>query len=595
MYRQLNLLDSEFRLLYLQPSQCYNDPIYATLQYCSLANPPQYLALSYCWGESPGRRHISLNGTTFGVTRNLHRALRQLRSHGYPAVWVDALCIDQSDLEERSLQVNRMRAIYRKAAGVAIWLGREGNGSDHVMRALGTSNGLQRVSLPQLQCFRERPYWRRTWIVQEIVFATRLAIFCGSHILEWEKIDYQFDRLQNLDGLDLSLLQSLTILCELRRARLNRQPTHFLDLFRKTRNLRSTDHRDKIFAILGLAFDGSDFVPEPNYKLREDELCLSVTTTAIEVQESLDMILLAPGKPEESNIPSWCPDYMSVNTHPFPNSMIEYLHGKSRKWRVGTESQRWNATNGSRLTSKNFKIQGGVLEAYGLAIGRIVGLSAPADCVEPGNEIYSVGTPRGSDMATLHALSRIFKIYDPQYRTHTEAKHIFPYLWAALEDHGKMHFHRATYRHDEYYARNYKKIVQWFRLNANFAIQGKTLRQWAHLTGEAARKKKFKGYIRHAPECDDDPDRLAMIDILDEGLRLITTDQDNLGWGHPESRPGDWVYLLAGCSTPVVLRYNWVECSFSLVGHAYVDGFMDGGYWQRANQLNYSLTKLHLK
>lgn len=304
--------------------------------------------------------------------------------------------------------------------------------------------------------------------------------------------------LEELNDLDTYRLQFLGNLCELRRAQLNRQPIHFLELFRRTRNLRATDCRDKIFAILGLSFDGSDFVPEPNYKLDEHELCLSVTTTAIEVQESLDITLLASRKPEDSNLPSWCPDYMSVNTHPFPVGIVDYLHGKSVKWRVGTQDTRWEATARSRLTSRNFRIQDGVLEVYGHVIGRIIGLSAPADCLEPGNEICSIRSAQRSDMATLHTLNRVFKIYDPRYRTHALAKDIFPYLWAALEPLGKVYFDRCMerydkdYGHDEYYARNCKKILRWFQLNSNFIIQGKTLREWAVLTGEAASAQKFK-------------------------------------------------------------------------------------------------------
>jgi hypothetical protein len=220
----------------------------------------------------------------------------------------------------------------------------------------------------------------------------------------------------------------LKTLCELRTSRRNRKAIHLLELFRKTRYLRSTDRRDKIFAILGLAFDGPDFVAEPNYRLSENNSCISVTRTAIEVYESLDMFLLAPGQPEESKLPSWCPDYMSINTHPFPANIIDHLHGKSRKWRIGTRSTKWRATAGSRLSSPNFNIEDGIREVYGLSIGRLVSLSALADYEKPGNEIYSFRSAPGSDLSALDALCRVFKIYDPQYSTQTEQKHILPYL-----------------------------------------------------------------------------------------------------------------------------------------------------------------------
>jgi len=56
------------------------------------------------------------------VTRNLEAALRQLRCYNYSEIWVDALCINQEDLEERSRQVLRMNEIYSQAYEIAAWL-----------------------------------------------------------------------------------------------------------------------------------------------------------------------------------------------------------------------------------------------------------------------------------------------------------------------------------------------------------------------------------------------------------------------------------------------------------------------------------------
>lgn len=85
-----------------------------------------YDALSYTWGgevdkDSPT---IILNCQKVSVTRNLFDALYNLRqSTGDQILWVDALCINQTDPREKGHQVGQMRNTYEKAETVLVWLG----------------------------------------------------------------------------------------------------------------------------------------------------------------------------------------------------------------------------------------------------------------------------------------------------------------------------------------------------------------------------------------------------------------------------------------------------------------------------------------
>ncbi|TVY12667.1 Heterokaryon incompatibility protein 6, OR allele [Lachnellula arida] len=85
--------------------------------------PTGYEALSYCWGNPAHTAKIAVdNAGELGVTDNLHAALRRLRFPDQVRVlWIDALCIDQSNLKERSAQVQRMGDIYRTQ--YAYWSG----------------------------------------------------------------------------------------------------------------------------------------------------------------------------------------------------------------------------------------------------------------------------------------------------------------------------------------------------------------------------------------------------------------------------------------------------------------------------------------
>ncbi|KAF2835461.1 hypothetical protein M501DRAFT_999224 [Patellaria atrata CBS 101060] len=96
-----------------------------------------YIALSYVWGSGLKQKSIFLGGTNFFVTDNLFAALWHIRSYDESLrVWIDAICIDQTNLSERAVQVRHMKQIYENASEVLIWLGPEAYGSRFAMDKL---------------------------------------------------------------------------------------------------------------------------------------------------------------------------------------------------------------------------------------------------------------------------------------------------------------------------------------------------------------------------------------------------------------------------------------------------------------------------
>lgn len=92
-----------------------------------------YDALSYIWGSQADKRQISCNAQPIDVTQNLYSALVQLRSeHDEQVIWIDQLCINQDDSEERSREVAIMGQIYGLARMVIIWLGPSDNETSKV-------------------------------------------------------------------------------------------------------------------------------------------------------------------------------------------------------------------------------------------------------------------------------------------------------------------------------------------------------------------------------------------------------------------------------------------------------------------------------
>jgi Heterokaryon incompatibility protein (HET) len=96
-----------------------------------------YEALSYVWGDPLIRENIELDGVEFQVTTNLHAALRHLRWVTRPRLlWIDAVCINQTNPAERSKQVSLMTEIYKHAKQVIIWLGESSH--DSLTECVGT-------------------------------------------------------------------------------------------------------------------------------------------------------------------------------------------------------------------------------------------------------------------------------------------------------------------------------------------------------------------------------------------------------------------------------------------------------------------------
>lgn len=131
-YTYSRIKEGEFRLLRLHPGNT-GDAIHCSLVIDNVDTPSSYEALSYVWGAQQPAQNILLSDeigsaftppTRFQVGPNLYSALHHLRAQDTPLLlWVDALCINQQDNEEKNHQIKSMGAIFSKAWNVVIYLG----------------------------------------------------------------------------------------------------------------------------------------------------------------------------------------------------------------------------------------------------------------------------------------------------------------------------------------------------------------------------------------------------------------------------------------------------------------------------------------
>jgi len=389
-YERLDVGSKEIRLLRILPSFNADDMVRCRIRNVSLSENPVYAALSYCWGGHSQKRGIELNGSTVHVTANLEEALRQMRRWWTSIdIWIDALCIDQTSKSERAAQVLRMFAIYQEARVVAIWLGPEAHGSDKVMMKLSQNQGTnqpydygERFSRPvfednepptseEVRAFLLRPYWYRIWIIQEIAAAREMCVLCGDWTIELKDIARFLCELVAQDMSSAAQPSPIKQLFDIRNARRDQKPIALLDALHRTSHSSSLEMLDKVYGLLGVVRDRTTFVTEPNYSLSHRQLCLTMTKNAIIETGFLDILFLSGLHAKSTNLPSWCPDYISAAD--WDPAMIKYLSGEDFRKRSGKIINRWNTTGDTRVSSTTvwFDQVNGILRAKGLILETI--------------------------------------------------------------------------------------------------------------------------------------------------------------------------------------------------------------------------------
>jgi hypothetical protein len=150
-----------------------------------------------------GIHEIVVQNTIF----QLLKRLRTLDEH--VVLWIDAVCINQTDNIEKGHQVAMMGQIYSSAALVVVWVGESDDRMARTARffdqmasrresADGTGdNALWRLGLEwtDLAVFLERPWFTRTWVLQEVCFARSCLLRCGPYSWPWDTLQKVFDNL----------------------------------------------------------------------------------------------------------------------------------------------------------------------------------------------------------------------------------------------------------------------------------------------------------------------------------------------------------------------------------------------------------------
>ncbi|KAI0403944.1 HET-domain-containing protein [Xylaria palmicola] len=353
-YPPLNV--GEIRLLILRKSALYPSVIQAEIVHRPIDECADYEAVSYRWGSSELTEEILVDGCRFPVTKSAFDLLLARRSLWKDrTIWIDTVCINQQDTQEKSEQVQFMCNIYRQASRVVAypgsdWRYRLAGGLVCQLFALSHQYNTDEGDLSPTKPYEARtPRWRaladlfsdeyftRAWVVQEVSVGQKTEIYVGgiyipwtifAHVINWCLHSSRRRLLTGSDEKDMGIWRSgrshdsIAVITALRPEVVLTDSvgsfSSLVDLEKLlyvTFSFRATDPRDKVFGLMGIArATGSVALTVPDYSLPVEQVFRNAALAIFSLprdRRSIDILALAGTGFSDRRIrgPSWVPDF----------------------------------------------------------------------------------------------------------------------------------------------------------------------------------------------------------------------------------------------------------------------------------------------
>jgi hypothetical protein len=566
---------ARIRILTLQPG-IGDDKICCRLQVrrlAEIANHATYETLSYCWGLQEANMSIFLGNeqskeSPFLVRPNLHSALCAFRLQDRPRnLWIDAICINQTDDAEKSNQVPLMRSIYEGAIGTLIWLGKGSSESKPAMNLINSlrnaaircggivpkigkfsNNDLAQHGLPpiysmdyvKLLTMLEQPWFGRAWIVAELPFAIHPAINRLLPIAE-EAERYK-------DGN-----------CRL------------LSVLLRHRPCQATVAIDKVYAFLGLIEKGdSNFIAlDINY---QQDLTIAYTNVArriVEHDRSLDILSLPPTPFEStvSGLPTWAPDW-NIST----GATLRQIFNAETNSLVNNEEIGGRLSNpfcaaGKTLFSPKNDPSSNVLTVEGQKFDNIMmvhdvyrGLFMPTSIMDIGRSAVSFFQTRSVIMQWEDSVGLPFA--NGLTETYINGEPLSDAFFQTLMIGNTSPTENFRALRSDYLA--------WSKGQRPLSILSKLKLGFLQTPIAAAHTLTNSAVMKDPPSSFQK--RISHIIFR----RLVRTQQGYLGLAAGKVEVGDQIWLLKGSKVPVILKACNRGAGWKVVGDAYVHGIMYG-------------------
>jgi len=572
VYKPLNR--GEIRILDLQPGE-ESSPLEGSIRHVDLKSPGSFTSISYVWGreDTPLGPPLKTPEGTVRCSFSLGAALRAARKQtGVVSVWADAMCIDQQNSEEKVTQILQLKRTFQSSKQVLAWLGHESDDSTHVINTLKSMGSGAKVETPSLtsgfwnslDVLLARDWFRRAWIVQELVLPEKVTLRCGAAGIDWERF-FEALRLSERGLQTSSTTRTKLGVLELEHA----GPAYALDLTRQ--KLRSsvtkysllellgtfphtlaTKERDKLFSLLGLASDSErqEFVPDYSSSL---ETVVRRYASAFVNQGQVMDLLYRSGTLKSCSFSSWIPNWTRVGARPTIST-----------WK---SSGKQGYCAGPRKLPQATTVQSSVLVVSGILVDQIA-------CIDE----LSLGNGAASAVEAKRRLGHHLRYLAAEYPTGEASEDIILKLFMG----------------DAFGPQANGSCSQ------SGCLDAETTTSAAAASGR--REEKWPANLRHL--VDKDPEHLELLphytrrtiqrywDVVQTFLRRIPgakfciTKSGYVGIIPGNVSLGDPVCVLDGGAVPFVLRKNpktsadqWesgIRVTYTLLGECYVHGIMHG-------------------
>lgn len=667
LFTPLDPTEKEIRLLQIAP---YDTDVLSicscTLTKTSLSRdpPPRYNAFSYEWNYDISIPEIGtailVNGHRLQVTKNLaalltrYRSIRQCVPDGDPfqiPVWIDALCIDQANPDERNNQVALMGAIFGCAEATLTWLGESENDSDYAMEMVASigskiirsmrsdimawvdpprqpelwqldgdgSDGRMNRFWDSISSLMNRSYWKRAWIVQEILLQPNVIIFCGRNILSYYQLNAVYHWLRSIQGkpcppgVDAKLWASLSTRLGWYSMGFNNflQRRSFKDpegkgadeLDERERHLRwkawilntkfqqATDPRDHLYSVLGLV---GVYVLQPDYSLSAETVFCNFATTSIRIENSLGIVTHAghwevsrseadSGEPAARLfVPSWVPNWDQISKMYYFTWLFPATYDADKCWQsilVLAQQVPWSIEDNRTLVTPGVFVD---VVTRSMVCGLSDGswMSFCADRINAHAEKpYPSGIPVVQALARLLLRGQAFSGREPLERfpdIATLVKELYPAFLASVTPQDNTEPRNNTIESlKKLGITSYEAFLE--------KILGKPLKALVPEAGTLLPVLRQMASETRWPSTADDPWPSLWPKVIDfeetisaamPQYAAFVTSRGYIGWARKGLQTGDRVCVLPTCSMPVLLRE--VGSHSINLGPCYVEGLMHG-------------------
>ncbi|KAL7919416.1 heterokaryon incompatibility domain-containing protein [Trichoderma austrokoningii] len=633
---------SSFRLLKVWRKD--NGDIAGHLETFSLTSQdyPEFATVSYAWGEVTRNKTIDLDGEPFAVLDSTYPILEAICGNSnlksYARFWIDSICINSDDEEERASQVQLMGRLYESSHITIVWLGPGDADSDQAMEFFLTlcqrrdelveaweKRQLREMpsdlDMPEkwrvLRDLLQRPWWRRVWTIQEFILPSRLVFFCGTKHMSHSQFPKAMSGLSSCNP-DESLIDSNTRNAAWSRRRLRqwseRQRSEqqgpvemsLIALVAYTGDCFVTNPKDRIYGLLGLANkEDRSVVGQPIYRsdVSAETVYANVVRSFIKTYNSLDIICFATlfscsnQLPEQNKAvvttPSWVPNW-NIRVQVFVTPLLVSQSGISH---IGNfrpildkpdiEDPSLYAAAGNTLPdcsiSDDFR-----MTCKGIILDRIDGLGTTSVMPNGGHpDQHGPGlVPSRSDVNRY--IERPTSEHDSARRKEESSRLLDKLIRSMVLDRQdrylsiptpldrfKVEFAHLMASRDKTSA--YKPFHTWINDNEGLEIWGFRLKELFQSVSPATVPPNFD--LSEQRE-DGLPSRLNdTTGPREMRKRLMVTEQGFVGMAPSQAKRGDVVCVLYGCRVPVLLRCEGDVYRF--VGECYIDGFMNGEIFER--------------